>query len=260
MNKPKRAGSIFRGWTGTGIEEGTASKTVTIPQCSTGERNYVASWTTLGDVLTFTIPGSSEVITMKRPTTTDDFYMGIYELTGSQYAAINGGSDPSIFPSLASHPVESLTWFDASGTCMKLNQMLKEEDALPEGYEFRLPTWTEWKYVCNAGATNNYCLGESGEEVTEANLSDYAVYGREYMDGHEPVGSKKPNYWGFYDMLGNVMEWCSSTYDGGFSYEIGRGRWDSNANDCSTADCNADNPYYSVNASGLRLYLAPVAE
>lgn len=234
LNNPVREDYYFEGWTGTGIEEGTTSMTVTIPQGSIGERSYVASWTLM--TIRLTIPGSSEVVTFQRPQHTDDFFMAIYEVTKSQYEAINGaGTDPSYHTMSSSHPVDAVDWPAADSTCTAFTQMLRDNNTLPEGYVIKLPTYEQWMYTCYAGSEDDYCFGVDGEQVTEATLADYAVY---YNPSYtSPVGSKKPNYWGFYDMHGNVYEWILDNPPGlmifGMHFKFG-GSWSVNA-----AACNA---------------------
>ena len=234
LNNPVREDYYFEGWTGTGIEEGTASMTVTIPQGSMGERSYVASWTLM--TIRLTIPGSSEIVTFQRPQHTDDFFMAIYEVTKSQYEAINGsGTDPSYHTVSPSHPVDFVDWNGANSTCIAFSEMLSAANTLPEGYKVELPTYEQWMYTCYAGSDGDYCFGVDGEQVTESTLSDYAVYNNPSYTS--PVGSKKPNYWGFYDMHGNVYEWIldnpPSMMIFGFHFKFG-GSWSVNA-----AGCNA---------------------
>ena len=80
--------------------------------------------------------------------------------------------------------------------------------ALPEeqaaGRTYRLPTEAEWEYACRAGSTTRYSFGDGstklGSSASFTNTIEYA--------GPQPVGQKRPNAWGLYDMHGNVREWC----------------------------------------------------
>ncbi|WP_031495299.1 formylglycine-generating enzyme family protein [Bryobacter aggregatus] len=69
------------------------------------------------------------------------------------------------------------------------------------GHFYRLPTEAEWEYACRANAPAPTPLG------------DYAVYKANSGEKYAKVGTKKPNAWGLYDMLGNVMEWTVDQYD-----------------------------------------------
>jgi formylglycine-generating enzyme required for sulfatase activity len=130
-------------------------------------------------------------------------------------------------------PIGAVTWYEAAAYCNWLSQ----KEGIPEGqwcYEipvepggimtwrftnmklkanylsltgYRLPTEAEWEYACRAGATTSRCYGETTELLTH--------YGWYYLNSPEqtqPVGTKKPNDWGLFDMHGNVWNWCQERY------------------------------------------------
>jgi formylglycine-generating enzyme required for sulfatase activity len=77
------------------------------------------------------------------------------------------------------------------------------------GEYYRLPTEAEWEYACRAGSPTG---------IPAAQLGDYAWFVTNSPTGtfsggtYHPIGTKKPNVWGLYDMLGNVMEWTLDQY------------------------------------------------
>ncbi len=129
------------------------------------------------------------------------YYLAMYESTQGEYQKVMG-NNPSSFKG-ANNPVE-ISWNDAVLFCKKLSE-LPEEKA--DGREYRLPTEAEWEYACRARSTTRYCFGDA-EEI----LGEYAWFLENSERKTHPVGEKKPNSWGLYDMHGNVWEWCQDLY------------------------------------------------
>jgi formylglycine-generating enzyme required for sulfatase activity len=135
-------------------------------------------------------PGTKPVhiVTIGKP-----FHMSKCEVTQEQWEHVMG-NNPSKTKS-PKHPVESVTWHD----CRNFTVILKDK---APGYRFALPTEAQWEYACRAGSTTRFCYGED-----EVSLGEYAWYSLNSGTTH-PVGERKPNAWGLYDMHGNVSEWC----------------------------------------------------
>jgi formylglycine-generating enzyme required for sulfatase activity len=135
-----------------------------------------------------------------------DFWLGKYEVTQAEYAAVMG-RNPSHFPGDPHRPVEKISHLDAAAYCLTLTQREREAGRLPPDYAYRLPTEAEWEYACRAGTTNLFNFGDA-----EGEAAQYA-WTLENSDGAtHPVGLKRPNPWGLYDMHGNVWEWCSDWF------------------------------------------------
>jgi formylglycine-generating enzyme required for sulfatase activity len=182
----------------------------------------------------------------------DAFLIDRYEMTQANFAKfepINGSHFKG-----PDRPVEMVRWDDAVLYC---NWRSKDEGLEPcydeesfvcnfaaSGY--RLPTEAEWEYACRAGTTAEYNFGSDNRQ-----LGQYAWFADNADKQTHPVGEKKPNAWGLYDMYGNVAEWCNDVYDKDY-YKDGStsnprgpkegakrvlrgGAWNSRADDCRSA-------------------------
>jgi formylglycine-generating enzyme required for sulfatase activity len=130
----------------------------------------------------------------------DDFYMGKYLVTQEQWEAVMG-NNPSHFKKGGNYPVDSVSWDDAREFTRRLSRMT--------GFKWRLPTEAEWEYAARSGGLKLKFAGTSDEH----NLDDYAWHEGNSDDVPHPVGAKKPNGLGLYDMSGNVWEWVQDRYD-----------------------------------------------
>jgi formylglycine-generating enzyme required for sulfatase activity len=180
------------------------------------------------------------------------FYLGKYEVTQGQWQAVMG-NNPSYFKNCDKCPVEQVSWSDAQQFLARLNER-------NDGFRYRLPSEAEWEYACRAGTTGDY----AGE-------LDEMAYDQMYGDPNHPVGTKKANAWGLYDMHGNVWEWCQDWYHDNYNgasadgsawlsggeqkYRVLRGgSWNGNATPARSADRYSElTPDARVNFGGFRV-------
>lgn len=149
-------------------------------------------------------PGRDEDEQLHRVRISRPFYLGKYEVTQGQWEAVMD-HNPSFFQDEPSLPAETVTWEECEAFCRKLSQRT--------GRKVRLPTEAQWEYVCRAGTSTPFSFGK---EITplEANY-DWSEGGALFVEPLQKtirVGSFPPNAWGFYDLHGNVREWCSDWY------------------------------------------------
>ncbi len=130
---------------------------------------------------------------------TKPFYIGKYEVTQEVWEKVTG-TNPSAFKG-AKNPVECVRWDDCQEFLKNLNALGKERG------QFRLPTEAEWEWACRAGTRTRFYSG--GDEGA---LGDYAWSDANSGSTTHPVGTRKPNAWGLYDLRGNVWEWCGDWY------------------------------------------------
>lgn len=189
-----------------------------------------------------------------------DFRIGRYEVTQGEWLKVMG-SNPSGFNKCgAKCPVENISWDDAQEFIMKLNKISK--------MKFRLPTEAEWEYAARSG-------GKEEEFAGGMKLDEVAWQQNNSGESTHPVGTRKPNGLGLYDMTGNVAEWCSDWFGENYYAEspvqnpkgpatgtvrvMRGGRWSSTLDGPAlrTTSRSFDAPDSRENNYGFRLVLQP---
>ncbi|MFA4986763.1 MAG: formylglycine-generating enzyme family protein [Candidatus Brocadiia bacterium] len=201
-------------------------------------------------------------VTISRP-----FCIGVTEITQAQYRSVtNENRSDVVGPDM---PAVNVSWSNAVDFCKALTRMEREIGHLPEGMEYRLPTEAEWEYCCRSGSTGAFSFGDD-----PGMLGDYAWFCGNMGNTQSPVGKKKPNAWGIFDMHGSVAEWCYDWY-GPYSVSPGvtidpvgpaegeqrvfrGGSWGMDADRCRCACREQEWPNFIFESNGFRVVLAPI--
>ncbi|MBM3997870.1 MAG: formylglycine-generating enzyme family protein, partial [Planctomycetes bacterium] len=200
---------------------------------------------------------SATLITLTRP-----LWVGKYEVTQHQYAALMG-NNPSHFArpdqEAAFYPVECVSHVDALKFC-------DIASANSDG-EFRLLTEAEWEYAYRAGTRTKFHNGDSDDK-----LGDIAHFAGNNRKSTEKIGSKAPNAFGLFDMSGNVWEWCVDYWTPGYDMrtttdpigpDAGQGcvtrggSWASAIENCRSFNRGRDAETYGGSHLGFRIAWIP---
>ena len=134
----------------------------------------------------------------------DAYFIDKYLVTAARYrlfAKATGTPMPrQSFPDKDNYPAIYMSWYDAMAYCGY--------------YGKRLPTEAQWEKAAGGGSDGKFCFGND-----ETRLGEYAWYWSNSNKRIHPVGLKKPNGYGIYDMHGNVLEWTADWYGGGYYAE-----------------------------------------
>ena len=129
------------------------------------------------------------------------FAVGKFEVTQAEWQSVMG-ENPSQFKD-DNRPVEQVSWNEVQMFLKKLNQKT--------GQNYRLLTETEWEYVAKAGTTTKWSCGQK-----KTCVKDIGWYRGISDKKTQPIGQKKPNAFGLYDMAGNVGEWTADCYQNSY--------------------------------------------
>lgn len=181
-----------------------------------------------------------------RVTLTKGVWLGKYEVTQKQWKAVMGSNPGKLVDD--DFPVQQVSWEDCQ-------EFLRRMNAQGAGGVFRLPTEAEWEYACRAGTEGPFAGDLDAMRADEIG----------------PVGRKKANAWGLYDMHGGVCEWCQDQFSicllnagdltdpvledlaNGTSRVCRGGRWGDDAKDCRSAAREGNEPSYRDYFLGFRL-------
>lgn len=172
----------------------------------------------------------------KKKIRVDDFFIDRYEVTQKQYTQVTG-ENPSFFKG-SNRPVEKVNWEQADTYCRKVGK--------------RLPTEWEWEHAARAGSISTYYWGDVMKDA-------YAWHKGNSNKQSHPVGTKKPNAFGLYDMSGNVWEWTASDHEHGGKVQRG-GSWRNGAPSQRSGHRILSNPIYRYHYVGFRCASFPERE
>ena len=171
------------------------------------------------------VMGSPETEKARKPdegpqhkVTVDSFWMAKFEVTWDEYRLFQfwetSGKEPDV--DAVSHPTKpyvemsfgmGINGYPAISMTQHAANKYAQWLSAKTGHFYRLPTEAEWEYACRAGSRTAHSFGDD-----ESQLGDYAWFKANSKGKYQKVGTKKPNAWGLYDMLGNVMEWTLDQY------------------------------------------------
>lgn len=149
------------------------------------------------------------------------FYLAQFEVTQQQWSTVMGSNPSSYQEGFAEHermPVESVSWADCQ-------QFIERINARTPGKGFRLPTEAEWEYALRKGMDGSAELDAAAWYRDNSQFKDSPKEEPPQFSSPRPVGTKRPNSLGLYDMRGNVWEWCSSLFQP-YPYDPADGRED----------------------------------
>lgn len=135
----------------------------------------------------------------------DRFEVARYEVPQNLWEAVMA-DNPSRWKG-PRNSVEMLSYDDALEFCRRATDLMRAAKLIAPRQVIRLPSEAEWEYVARAGTQSRYSFGDD-----EADLGEYAWFTGNAAGNDPPVGAKKPNAWGLYDVHGYLWEWCADSW------------------------------------------------
>lgn len=130
------------------------------------------------------------------------FHIAKYEVPQNLWEAVMG-NNPSRWKG-PRNSVEMLSLDEAKQFCEKATELMRAAKLITPSQVIRLPSEAEWEYAARAGTETVYSFGDDPEK-----LGQYAWFTGNAAGNDPPVGAKKPNQWGLYDVHGYLWEWCA---------------------------------------------------
>ena len=206
---------------------------------------------------------------------TKGFWLGQHEVTQAEWRRVMrtapwSGADPATYARWYvkegdDYPASYVSWDDAQKFCEKLSETERRAGRLPADWKFTLPTEAQWEFACRSGSTSCYAFGDNESDLVGSAwfTKNAEEVGEEYAHA---VGQKQANHWGFFDMHGNVWEWCRDRYAdqlpggddpevsaGGSLRVIRGGSWSDTSRHCRSAFRVRDLPSLRYNSVGFRV-------
>ena len=211
------------------------------------------------------VMGSDQTNEAKRATIEKPYYLGVFEVTQAQWelvASTNAIDSGFIAKSAANvlNPAATTIAFSSPRGGVSFKAVHGEGDDVDSdsflgklnarsGKSFDLPTAAQWEYACRAGMTTAYSYGDAANGVY--------MWSKDNASGKaHDVGAKQANGWGFYDMHGNVAEWCLD-YDGRKRVARG-GAYSRQASECKSFSSISEYQTEESAEIGFRLVWSPV--
>ena len=144
------------------------------------------------------------------------FWMGKYSVTQGEWKRVMGLLPGDLSAGAGNDfPIYNVNYAEAEMFCRNLTALQRASGALPDGWEFRLPTEAQWEYACRAGTITATAFGDRLSSRQANFRGEFPYNGAETgptLGRTERVGSYPANAWGIHDMHGNVFDWCRDWY------------------------------------------------